>query len=230
MGKKKNNKGKVWEGYYDQAFGRTSGATNRNSDKKGKNGKKSDSESVYSKPKTKKVRPTLDGKEVKQNRKLLQMPVEIPKEFRKNREKCNHVGSYLTVEEYKALTPLYAAYTPMLDQIIDVFGSSSVRICSLCYDVLVKPDEITAADIEKATTLLYASANKLVSHKKMDSSEVKDISKLKEALDDWMHLIPSLVKIESEETIDTESVDPNHMDSSLAHKLNRIAETGPTIM
>ena len=91
--------------------------TSKDIKKKNKKGKKIKG---YEAPKLKSVKPTLDKSDAKKNKKILLAPVEIPKEFIKNRAKCNHAGQVISVAEFKAMTPTYAAYTPMLDTIVEV--------------------------------------------------------------------------------------------------------------
>lgn len=182
MSKKKKNKNKK---YYEYEFG-------AKKDKKSKKSKKS----AYGEPELKRVKPSLDKKEAKESKKILQQPVEVPKEFKKNRFKCNHAGTVITAAEFKAMTPTYAAYTPMLDTMIEVFGEENVGVCKSCYDVLVGTDCIRTADIDKAVAILYAAANTVVSHKRFKTDEIKEIAKVKDSLADWSGIAEQFNKLE----------------------------------
>lgn len=151
-----------------------------------KNKKKS---KAYDTPKLKTVKPTLDKSDAKKNTKILLAPVEIPKEFIKNRNKCNHAGKTISVADFKAMTPTYAAYTPQLDAIVDIFGEDKVCVCKSCYDVMVDVDQINDSDVLKAISVLYAAANIVVANKRMKDDEIKDIAKIKNDLADWMKIV-----------------------------------------
>lgn len=152
---------------------------------KSKKDKKKSKKSYYEKPKFKTVKPSLEKKEVKENKKILLAPIDIPKTFRQNRTKCNHAGDLITVEEFKAMTPNYGAYTPMLDTMIAVFGEENLAICRSCYDVVVRGDMINNDRISEALAVLYGAANAVVSRKRMKNDEIKDLNKLKSDLQDW---------------------------------------------
>ena len=127
------------------------------SDKKSK--KKGKKVKGYEAPKLKTVKPTLDKADAKKSKKILLAPVEIPKEFIKNRTKCNHAGNMISVAEFKAMTPTYAAYTPMLDTIVELFGEENCSICKSCFDVLVGKDQISVSDVLGSINTLSAAAN-----------------------------------------------------------------------
>lgn len=170
-------------------------------DKKDKKGKKGKKIKGYEAPKLKTVKPNLDKSEAKKNTKILLAPVEIPKEFIKNRNKCNHAGKTITVAEFKAMTPTYAAYTPQLDSIVDLFGEDNVRVCKSCYDVLVTKNLVSVDDVLDSVAKLYAAANIVVANKRMKDDEVKDIAKVKTDLADWMKIAELLGEIDT--TVDT---------------------------
>lgn len=186
MSKKKNKKNS-WK-YFD------GGNDKKKSGKKGKKGKRS----VYEKPKFKTVKPTLSKKDAKTNKKVVLSPVEVPKEFRKNRLKCNHAARMITPEQYRAMTSTYAAYTPALERVVEKFGEEHVHVCKDCYDVLVDRNLVTSEDVYDAMTLLYVACNVAVANKRMKDDEVKAISKLKEVLDDFRPVLDILEKIEEE--------------------------------
>lgn len=186
MSKKNKKKNKKKGGYYDYAFGK----------KDLKKGKKKGKKSAYDEPKLKSVKPTLDKKDAKESKKILLEPVDVPKEFMKNRNKCNHAGSIITPKEFKDMTPTYAAFTPMLDNMIAVFGEENVGVCKMCYDVLADVSKISTNDIIHALCILYAAANAVVSHKRFKTDEVKEIAKIKDDLSDWNNIVEMFEKLE----------------------------------
>ena len=151
--------------------------------KKSKKNKKA--KKLYDEPKLKTVSPSLSKKEAKENRKIVLRPVDVDKEFIKNRRKCNHAGKLISVAEYKSMTPNWAAYTPMLDAIVKHYGEDNVMICKACFDVIVDTNLITADDIAEAQAVLYAANNAVVSHTRMKSDEIKSFAKQREDLDSW---------------------------------------------
>ena len=163
------------------------------SDKKSK--KKGKKVKGYEAPKQKTVKPTLDKADAKKSKKILLAPVEIPKEFIKNRTKCNHAGNTISVAEFKAMTPTYAAYTPMLDTIVELFGEENCSVCKSCFDVLVSKDQISVSDVLGSINTLYAAANMVVANKRMKDDEVKDIAKIKNDLEDWLKVADLLAEI-----------------------------------
>lgn len=177
MSKKKKNK---WK-YFD----------NKKSKKSGKKGRKS----VYDKPKTKSVKPTLGKKEAKENKKILLAPVEIPSEFRKNRNKCNHAARTISVQEFKAMTPAYSAYTPMLEDVVGLFGEENVSVCKDCYDVLVDRSCVTFEQAHNSLVTLYAAVNVAVSNKKLGDGEVKRLNKLKALVEDFQPVLEIISKV-----------------------------------
>lgn len=167
------------------------------SKKKKKSGKKNSS--AYKRPKYKDIKSTLSKKEAKENKKIVLSPVDVPKEFRKNRLKCNHAGDLVGVDKYKAMTPNYAAYTPFLDQTVAKFGEDHVHICQSCYDVIVDRTCVDSEDVIDAMTTLYAAVNVAVANRRMKDDEVKELSKLKERLDDFRPVVEILSKLEEDE-------------------------------
>lgn len=188
MAKKKKNKKKDFK-YFNSG----------KSSKKNKGGKKRSGKSAYSRPKMKSVKPTLSKKEAKANKKVVIAPVDIPKDFRKNRLKCNHAADTISVESYKALTPNYAAYTPALERVVQQFGPEHVCICKDCFDVLVDRDCVGADDVYEALTTLYVACNVAVSNRRLKDDEVKAIAKLKDVLNDFGPVMEILMKLEAEE-------------------------------
>ena len=158
--------------------------------------KKKDKESYYEKPRFKRVKPTLDKKEAKESKKILLAPVDIPKDFTKNRNRCNHAGDVITVATFKSMTPNYAAYTPMLETLVKVFGEDNVDVCKSCYDAVVDPACLSIVKIKEAIAILYASANVLVSRKRMKNDEVKNVAEIKNELRRWNDVIDDLMKLE----------------------------------
>lgn len=210
MSKKKKNKKKA-KSYYDYAFAGKSKKEEKKSKKK---------DSYYKDPKLKTVKASLDKKEAKANKKILRTPIDIPKEFIKNRMKCNHVAEPITVEEYKKMTPNYAAFTPMLDTMVEVFGEDNVAICSSCYDVLVDASQIKPADLKKAQAVLYAAANSTVSYKRMKSDEIKSIAKLRVDLADWDKVMDRFEEVLETITI-ADDVERGKVSADDLAKLNR---------
>ena len=211
MGKKKKSK----KTYFKDAFGNTK---DKKSKKSGKNVKKS----AYKHPSLRNVKPTLSKKDAKENKKIILQPVEIPKVFSKNRDKCNHADSLITVREFKDMTPNYAAYTPSLDMMIDVFGEENIMICKDCYDVLVRKGAVRIS-IKEAVASLYAYANLLVSNKRMKEGKVRDIAQMKNALSDWFDVAEKLDKMEEDGTFDETDMpsDPNDLSDEDREKLER---------
>lgn len=171
--------------------------TSKDIKKKNKKGKKIKG---YEAPKLKSVKPTLDKSDAKKNKKILLAPVEIPKEFIKNRAKCNHAGQVISVAEFKAMTPTYAAYTPMLDTIVELFGEENCSICKSCFDVLIDKKQISVSDVLGSINTLYAAANMVVANKRMKDDEVKDIAKIKNDLEDWLKVADLLAEIKENES------------------------------
>lgn len=207
MSKKKKNKKKS---YYDYAFGGK------------KSSKKSGKKSVYKSPekKLKSIKPSLDKKDAKENKKILLAPIDIPAKFMKNRNKCNHVGDTLTVAEFKKMTPNYAAFTPMLDTMVELYGEENVAICKKCYDVVVAADCIHEGDVSKAVATLYAAANMTVSFDRMKDDEIKDIAKTKNALHDWAKIGEKVDEILEKETISVSNANGTVSDAEMS-KLNK---------
>lgn len=166
-----------------------------------KNSKKSKGSKTvaYKAPKLGNLKPTLDKKEAKANRKIVMSPVEVPKEFIKNRLRCNHAGGTISIEEFKQLTPSYAAYTPVIERMVAKYGADNVSICRQCYDVVVSRDQVDTAKVNDALTVLYAACNVAVSNKRMKDDEVKKIAKLKEVLEDFNPVLETLTKIAEDE-------------------------------
>ena len=169
------------------------GSSKKKDDKKKKKSNKG------SAPKFKTIKPTLDRKEIKQARKIVLAPVDIPKQFTKVREKCNHADKLITPAEFRAMTPAYSAYTPMLDLACDAYGDDAVFVCKSCYDVLVDRSKIDATDVTNAALVLYLAANKAVSLHRMKDDEVKAIAKLKSALAEWGDVADLIDKVDQEQ-------------------------------
>ena len=160
--------------------------------------------SAYGKPKMKNVKPTLTKKEAKANKKTVLAPVDVPKEFRKNRLKCNHAADTISVESYKNLTANYAAYTPALERVVAQFGLEHTCICKDCYDVLVDRDCVSPEDVFSALT-----------NRRLKPDEVKAIAKLKEVLNDFSPVMDILMKVAAEEgSMDSSSTGSDLNDNS----------------
>lgn len=211
MSKKKNKK----KSYYDYAYG---------GKKKDKNKKKKNkSKGYYEEPQLKSVKPSLDKSEIKEQKKILVKPIKIPEQFTENRAKCNHADGLLTVAEFRAMTPNYGAFTPMLDTIVNVFGEENVAVCKMCYDVVVDPSTLDTGDLIKCISTMYAAANVVVSRKRMKKDEIKEIAKIKNKLADWNEIIERLAKLEASGALDvtkTPKTSGGISDADLA-KLNR---------
>lgn len=186
--KKKSGKGKYYESIYSK--------------RKKKDNKKKKS-SYYGKPAFKTVKPSLSKKEAKESKKILLAPVDIPKDFMKNRAKCNHAGDLISVADFKAMTPNYGAFTPMLDQMIKTFGEENLAICKGCYDVVVKASLMSTEAMEDAIATLYAAANTILSRKRMKNSKnIEKISKIKNDLADWNDLVDRMGKLEDDNRLE----------------------------
>lgn len=186
--KKKSGKGKYYESIYSK--------------RKKKDNKKKKS-SYYGKPAFKTVKPSLSKKEAKESKKILLAPVDIPKDFMKNRAKCNHAGDLISVADFKAMTPNYGAFTPMLDQMIKTFGEENLAICKGCYDVVVKASLMSTEKMEDAIATLYAAANTILSRKRMKNSKnIEKISKIKNDLADWNDLVDRMGKLEDDNRLE----------------------------
>jgi len=184
--------------------------------KSGSKSKKRSGKSAYGKPKMKSVKPTLSKKEAKANKKVVISPVDVPKEFRKNRLKCNHAADTITIESYKNLTPSYAAYTPALERVVEQFGAEHTCICKDCFDVLADRTCVSPEDVYQALTTLYVACNIAVSNRRLKDDEVKSIAKLKEVLNDFSPVMDILVKLAAEEgAMDSESTDAGLNDNSV---------------
>lgn len=158
-----------------------------------KKGKKNDS--VYGDgPKTKRVKLTLNKKEIKENRKIAEAPFEIPKELLKNRRKCNHADGTMTVQEFMD-SGKNPAITPLLGMMVDVFGEDKVKVCAACYDVMLVDDAIKPDDVIKSAMTLYAASNYVVSHKKMSDEDVKGLAKDREVVEDFKNVVTLMRKI-----------------------------------
>lgn len=196
MGKKKNKKNKY---YTELGYG-----------SKKKESKKSKKKDVYYEaPKLKSVKPSLEKKDIKEQRKIILAPVEIPKEFKKNRCKCNHAGDLMTVAEFKAMTPSYGAYTPMLDTAIQLFGEDNLAICASCYDVLINPGKVGTVELQQAIAMMYLTANVVLSRYRLKDDEIKKISKLREELCDWDQVKARLERLEDKGALEPYDGDPN---------------------
>ena len=152
------------------------------------------------KDKHKKIKLSITDKEINANRKIIHAPVEVPKGFLKVRQRCNHIlkgeDAYLTVDKYKATTPAYGAYTPMLDTMVDVFGEQNVHVCPYCFEVLLNPDVIDIDTCTNAVAVMYAMATDLVNSKsKKKKDEIEEINKLKDRLMVWKNLIGKYEKV-----------------------------------
>lgn len=159
--------------------------------------------------KHKKIKLSITDKEINANRKIIHAPVEVPKDFIKVRQRCNHIlkgeDAYMTVEKYKATTPAYGAYTPMLDTMVDTFGEENVHVCPYCFEVLLNPDVIDIDTCNNAVAVMYAMAADLVNSKsKKKKDEIEEINKLKDRLAVWKNLIGKYEKV-LEKRADTES-------------------------
>ena len=159
--------------------------------------------------KHKKIKLSITDKEINANRKIIHAPVEVPKDFIKVRQRCNHIlkgeDAYMTVEKYKATTPAYGAYTPMLDTMVDTFGEENVHVCPYCFEVLLNPDVIDIDTCNNAVAVMYAMAADLVNSKsKKKKDEIEEINKLKDRLAVWKNLIGKYEKV-LEKRADAES-------------------------
>lgn len=133
-------------------------------------------------------RASIDRKEAKTARKIVLAPVKVPDAFADVRKSCNHAGKSMSVAEYKAMTPSYTAYTPMLDRALAQYGEDSLSVCAGCFDVIPKYDLIAAEEVLDAMTVLYLAANKVLMLKRLNGDEIKEITKLRESLKGWREI------------------------------------------
>ncbi len=222
---KKGKKAKYYTGYFYQEDTKL---------KKAKNKKKNSS--YYEKPKFKSIKPTLGKDEAKDNKKIVCATPDIPAKFTKRRNKCNHSCKYISVAEFKKMSPNYAAYTPMLDSLISEFGENSVKICKTCYDVVVDPSAIIneerAGVISSAVASLYAIANAVISNKRMKPDEIKEFNALKDTLQKWDGVIDEFLKLVDEGRFNTISVGKHDMTDEEIARAAEMLNTGgnPTVL
>lgn len=152
--------------------------------------------SKYDQPKLKTLSSSLDKKERKECYSILNIPIEVPKKFTKIRNKCNHVNRMITVAEYKAITPFYAVFTPMLDAMVAKYGEENIRVCSSCFDVLVSPNLVKGEDLRNAVSSLYSAANTLMITTRVKKGEIRDLNELKSSLSDWNEVIVQISELE----------------------------------
>lgn len=186
MGKKKKEKGYR---FYESSRKGEKGK------KKGKNGRKS---REYDVPKFKTIKLSLGKKDIKEAKKIVLAPVDIPKAFTKVRDKCNHAGKMITVKEFRQMTPTTMAYTPIISSLCETFGEENVRVCAACYDAIVRHECVTAESVNAAVATMYAAANKAVSMQWLKDDEIKDIAKMKNELADWAQIVDMLDKIDED--------------------------------
>lgn len=146
------------------------------------------------------IKPTLSGKEGKKNARMIRNPVDVPKEFSKSRNRCNHADGIISVDEFRSMSMAAMAYTPMLETIMNVYGPEHVHICSRCYDVLVDKTEISAAGAMEALAVLYASVNTAVANVRLKDDEIKELNKLKDVVVNFQPVVEILARIEAEQT------------------------------
>lgn len=139
---------------------------------------------------------SIDRKDVKTARKIVLSPVKVPDSFTDVRRACNHALKLITPAEYKSMTPSYAAYTPMLDWAISMYGEDNVAVCSGCYDVVVKYDKVNSEDVMKAITTLHLAANKVLSMKRLKNDEIKDLTKLRDNMDKWVEVAEEITHLD----------------------------------
>lgn len=169
----------------------------RNNGGKKKKNKSSGSKAYsYKAPEYKQIKPSVTKKEAKEAKKIILEPVEVPKDFKKNRSRCNHAGTLITAAEFKDMTPTYAAFTPMLDAAVESYGEDNIRVCKSCYDVLVDPSKVSADGMRDSMLLMYLSINAIISRKRMRKEEIKELTKLRDSLSDWDHAVAVLRKLE----------------------------------
>lgn len=215
MSKKKKNKKR--KNYYASYEAKVSGV------KKAKKPKKS-KYNYYHKPAFKEVKPSLSKKEAKEAKKIVLEPVEVPKDFKKTRTRCNHAGSLITPTEFKEMTPAYAAFTPMLDAAVESYGEDHVMVCKSCYDVLVDPGKVSVEGLKESILLMYLSVNTILSRKRLDKDEIKELTKLRDGLGDWDHAVSVLRKLEESGALQESSSAVTEEDLS---KLSRADHVNP---
>lgn len=208
MSKKKNKKIKS---YYDYQFG-----------KKEKKAKK-ERKSAYDEPTMKTVKPSIKKKDAKAQLKDLQKPIKVSKAFKERRNTCNHAGKLISVQDFKNLTPTWAAYTPMLDQMVETFGEENVMVCQYCFDVVVRPSCTTFAEVKKAIAVLYAASNTAVSSKRLKDKEIERFNKIKDNLGDWNFVVDAIGKLEKKGAI-SESTDADDASSMTEEQLANLSK------
>lgn len=181
-----------------------------------------------SKAKHKKIKLSITDKEIIANRKIIHAPVEVPKGFIKVRQRCNHIlkgeDAYMTVEKYKATTPAYGAYTPMLDTMVDTFGEENVHVCPYCFEVLLNPEVIDIDTCNNAVAVMYAMAADLVNSKsKKKKDEIEEINKLKDRLAVWKNLIGKYEKVlEKRAAEETTTAEDDSSSNEMISALNSV--------
>lgn len=168
----------------------------KNYETKGKKNKKTkfvkDETPKYKK--FKKAKETLSKKERKFLKKQINKPIKVDKDFIELRDKCNHSCDRITVEEFCAKNVAFNAYTPMLSNLVNVFGEENVSICKNCYEALVDASCIpTVEDVAKCATILYAACN-FMKQTTANKGEIKSLTKLQENLGKFSDVMPLLEK------------------------------------
>lgn len=145
-------------------------------------------------PSMRRIKLSLDTKDIKKNKKIINQPIEVPKEFKNNRSRCNHADGMISVEEFKQLTPAFAVFTPQLNRVCRMYGEENVSICKACYDTIVDVDLLDVEQIDKAMAILYTAANCVLSGNRLKTEEIQEINRLKNSLHKWEAMIPLLTK------------------------------------
>lgn len=149
-------------------------------------------------PKTHDIKPSLSKKDGKNMAKMASKPIDVPEKFVNKRLGCNHADGTMSVSEAKSRFPSISAFTPFLEDAIEVFGEENVRICERCLDVLVKKDQITADDVKRSRVILYAGMNRAVSAVSLSKDEIKKINETKDKLSKTFIASRILTKVEAE--------------------------------
>ena len=187
-------------------------------DFKSKDSQKKKKKSKYDEPKVKTLNSTLDKSDRKDMEKMILTPIEVPKKFTKIRNRCNHVGSVMSVADFKRITPMYSVYTPMLDAMIQQYGEENLTVCASCFEVKVAPKMIQVKNLKSAITDLYAAAT-FVQSTLRKKDEIEELSKMKKDLGDWNGVINTVSEMESSGLTE----DAFEKEEDLASKLNNIS-------
>ena len=186
MGKKhKKDKWNVWSNYYSSGKKSKKGKSNKEAMNEVRRGFKG-------------IKPTVDKTEGKKAIKATTKVPEVDKKFKETREKCNHADGRMTVAEFEGMSMTPEVFTPALKVMTNTFGAENLSICKRCAEVLVADrNAITPDDVRAAIAHLYGAIGIIVSHRKLNRSEVREMNKLANKLLDFLPEAETLAKIQA---------------------------------